>query len=313
MDEKRLTHKHLPGMAPLAADEIRLLLDLADHYGVLSERGDDLSHVLKGRTVVTLFFENSTRTRLSFEAAARKLGAEVYHFDLATSSAAKGETLEDTVQTLDAMLRPDAVIVRHSLHGAPEIVARHTKASVINAGDSWREHPTQALLDAQTIREAKGHIEGLTVAIIGDIAHSRVAGSHMIMLPRLGAKLRVIAPPALMPRDLPAGVEGFHRLEDGLPGADIVMTLRLQKERMEKALIGDDAAYFREFGLTREKLALAKPGALVMDPGPVIRGVQIADDVADDPARALILKQVRNGLYTRMAVLDLFLRRGTEG
>lgn len=301
--------RDLSGIAPLATADILRILDRADDYAGRLARGENVVARLRGRTVLTLFFEDSTRTRLSFEAAARMLGAEVYNFDIGTSSVKKGETLADTVQTMDAMLRPDAVIVRHKDYGAPELVARHTSAAVINAGDSWREHPTQALLDAQTIRQEKGTVEGLTVAIIGDIAHSRVAGSNMILLPRLGARVHVIAPPALLPETLPDGVTPFTTLRDGLRGADIVMTLRLQKERMEQTPIAGDEDYFREYGLTRAALAYAKPDALVMDPGPVIRGVQIADDVADDPARSLILKQVRNGLHTRMAVLDLFLNR----
>ncbi len=303
-----LSQKHLTGIGNLSTDDILALLDKTRFYAELLEAGKDIPQVLARKIVLTLFFENSTRTRTSFDIAANRLGAQVVHWNPETSSLKKNESFLDTVMTLGAM-KPDAVVIRHSEYGAPEVVARHVSCPVINAGDSWREHPTQDLLDAFTIQQAKGRIEGLTVAIIGDIAHSRVASSNIILLTRLGAKVHVIAPPVLMPEKLPGeGVSRFTSPEQGLPGADIVMTLRLQKERMQSALIASDQVYFKDFGLTAERLALANPGALVMDPGPFIRDVQIAGEVADDPARSLILRQVFNGVPARMAVLDLLLR-----
>lgn len=205
-------------------------------------------------------------------------------------------------------MKPDGVIIRHSDYGAPDFAASRMGCPVINAGDSWREHPTQALLDALTIQQEKGRLEGLNIAICGDIAHSRVAASNMILLRKMGAHVRIIAPPALMPEKLPAdGIEKFDTLEDGLKGCDIVMALRIQKERMESGLIDSDEHYFAHYGLTGEKLSLAKPDVRVLHPGPMNRGVEIADEVADDPQRSLILRQVTNGVAVRMAVLDLLL------
>lgn len=302
---------HLIGIDHLRDADIEAILNLGDHYA--NRIGDDHgfgSDILRGRRILNLFFENSTRTRASFEIAAKRLGADVVNLDIGTSSVKKGETLRDTVATMEAIVRPDAVVIRHSEYGAPAFIAGHLDCAVINAGDSWREHPTQALLDALTIRRAKGGIAGRTVAICGDIAHSRVARSNMILLTRLGAHVRVIAPDALLPQEFPAdGVRAFATMEDGLAGCDIVMMLRLQKERMQAGLITGESDYFKHYGLTRERLALAAPGALVMHPGPLNRGVEIADDVADDPERSLILTQVRNGVAARMAVLELLLAR----
>ena len=233
------------------------------------------------------------------------------NWDEKTSSTSKGETFLDTVRNIDAM-GPDALIIRHHEFGAPDYVAKRVKASVINAGDSWREHPTQALLDALTIRQAKGKLEGLHVAIVGDIAHSRVAASNMLLLTKMGAHVHAIAPPVLMPEKLPDGVTKFDTLADGLKECDIVMTLRLQTERMQGALIDSEADYFKQYGLTHDSIRSAKPDALVLDPGPVIRGVQMSDDLADDPQRSLILKQVSNGVAVRMAVLDLLLNRNRD-
>ncbi|MBI4031203.1 MAG: aspartate carbamoyltransferase catalytic subunit [Proteobacteria bacterium] len=304
------TQNHLIGIAPLSAEEIRALLSRAEYY---ADRLDDKSFkpdILRGCAVLSLFFEDSTRTRTSFEMAAKRLGADWVNIDIATSSVKKGETLRDTVLTLHAMLRPDAIIIRHTEYGTPEFVAKHVNCPVINAGDSWREHPTQALLDALTLRRRFGRIEGLTVAICGDIAHSRVANSNMILLRKMGADVHIVAPPALLPDKLPAeGVKKFETMEEGLKGCDAVMMLRLQKERMQAGLIESEVAYFRHYGLTLEKLAHAKPGAAVMHPGPMNRGVEIADDVADDPDRSLILQQVRNGVPARMAALELLLTR----
>ncbi|MGZ9109097.1 MAG: aspartate carbamoyltransferase catalytic subunit [Micavibrio sp.] len=299
--------KHLTGINHLSDDDIHHLLDQAQKYSAHLAKGATIAPSLAGKTIFTMFFENSTRTRLSFEMAAHKLGAAVVNWDVETSSLKKNETFLDTILTVGAM-KPDAVIVRHSEFGAPEFMAKHMGCPIINAGDSWREHPTQALLDALTIRQHKGSIEGLTISICGDVAHSRVASSNMILLSRLGAKLRVIAPDFLMPQKWPVGgVETFTTMEQGLPGSDIIMMLRNQKERMDPSRIPGDTAFFAQYGLTRARLDLAGPQALVMHPGPMNRNVEIADDVADDPQRSLILKQVTNGIPARMAVLDYLL------
>ncbi len=299
--------KHLTGIAGLTDAEIGALLDRADNYADALEKGGFQSELLRGAVIINMFFEASTRTRTSFELAALRLGAGVINWDAETSALKKGETFADTIAVLNAM-KPDAVIIRHSEYGAPEYLAKRVSCAVINAGDSYREHPTQALLDALTIRRRKGRIEGLTVTICGDIAHSRVAASNMILLSRLGACVRIVAPAALMPDKLPAaGIEKFDTMKKGLPGSDIVMMLRPQKERMQAGLIDSDKKYFEDYGLTREKLDWAGPEALVMHPGPLTRGIEIADDVADDPKRSLILQQVANGVAVRMAALDLLL------
>ncbi len=309
VDRSRFGHHHLIGIDQLSAEEINIILDLADYYADRLDEKSFKPDILRGDIVLSLFFEDSTRTRTSFEVAAKRLGAEWVNIDISHSSVNKGESLLDTVQTLYAMLRPDAIIMRHSEYGAPDFISGRVSCPVVNAGDSWREHPTQALLDALTIRRTKGDLEKLTVAICGDVAHSRVAASNIILLRKLGAQVRVVAPPALMPQKFPAdGIEHFETMEDGLPGCDIVMMLRLQKERMESGAIPSEQAYFKEFGLTADRLTLAGPDALVMHPGPMNRNVEIADDVADHPQRSLILQQVRNGVPTRMAVLDLLLK-----
>lgn len=296
--------KHLTGINHLSDDDIDAILDRARYYAGILRGGEKIERCLKRKNIITMFFENSTRTRLSFEMAAHRLGASIINWDLEHSSMKKNETFLDTVLTVDAM-RPDAVIVRHSEYEAPVFMANRMGCAVINAGDSWREHPTQALLDAMTILEAKGTIEGLTVTICGDVAHSRVAASNFLLLSRLGAKLRVIAPDFLMPHKWAvAGIETFTHMDEGLPGSDIVMMLRNQKERMNAAFIPDDITFHRQYGMTRERLNLAGPQALVMHPGPINRNVEIDDDVADDPERSLILKQVANGVPLRMAVLE---------
>ena len=308
VNRRAFTGTHLIGIEDLSPDEINIILDLADYYAERLDEREFKPDILRNQIVLTLFFEDSTRTRTSFEVAAKRLGADVVNIDLRTSSINKGESLLDTIRTLNSMLRPDAIIVRHSEFGAPHFISTIVDCPVINAGDSWNEHPTQALLDALTIRRAFGKIDGLTVAIIGDIAHSRVASSNMKLLTKMGAHVRIIAPPVLMPEKLPAdNIKQFNSLEDGLKGADIAMTIRPQKERMEKALIEDDS-YFSEFGLTKEKLSWAKKDAVVLDPGPFLRNVQISDDLADDPNKFLYLKQVRNGVPTRMAVLDILMK-----
>jgi aspartate carbamoyltransferase catalytic subunit len=303
----RLSVRHLTGIEPLSVADIRLILDHARALKSQMTLPGFVCERLKGRIVLNVFYEDSTRTRNSFEIAAKRLGAEVVTWDKGTSSAKKGETFMDTILNLNAM-GPDAIVLRHSEYGAPEAVAARVACSVVNAGDSSREHPTQALLDALTMIEEKGSLDGLVVAICGDVSHSRVARSNMILLTRLGARVRLIAPPSLMPDRLPVeGVETFTSMEEGLPGADIVMMLRVQKERMEACEIPSDGAYFERYGLTQARLALAGPKARVMHPGPMNRGVEIADDVADDPARSLILRQVANGVAVRMAVMDLLL------
>lgn len=294
---------HLTGIDTLSKETAIALIDRAQAHADALARGKAIEPALTGKNVISMFFENSTRTRLSFEMAAHRLGANVINWDPETSSVKKNESFLDTILTVDAM-RPDAVVVRHSEYEAPVFMARRMSCAVINAGDSWREHPTQALLDALTIRQAHGRIDGLTVAICGDIAHSRVASSNLRLLPMLGARVRVIAPDFLMPEKFPAaGVETFTDMETGLPGCDIIMMLRNQKERMDSSRIPDDNTFHRQYGLTRARLDLA-PGAFVMHPGPMNRGIEIADDVADDPARSLILKQVANGIPARMAVLE---------
>lgn len=295
--------KHLTGISDLSDNQIIALLDRAQHYADAITGGTAIPQSLDGKTIITMFFENSTRTRLSFEMAAHKLGANVINWDMETSSLKKNETFLDTILTVGAM-SPDAVIVRHSEFEAPVFMAKRMGCPVINAGDSWREHPTQALLDALTMRQAKGKIDSLTVTICGDVAHSRVAASNFILLNKLGAKIRVIAPDFLMPQKWPVtGIEPFTSMESGLPGSDIIMMLRTQKERMDAGRIPDDTTFHRQYGLTADRLALA-PGAFVMHPGPINRNVEIADNIADHPTQSLILKQVANGVPVRMAVLD---------
>lgn len=298
--------KHLLGICDLSAQEIKTILDHAQMYADGLSSGDYDAQKHKGKIILHLFFENSTRTLTSFEMAAKRLGAEVINWNRETSSLKKGESFMDTIDTLNAM-RPDTIVLRHSEYGAPNYIAKRMDCSVINGGDSWREHPTQALLDALTMRQHFGKLDGLTVAIVGDIAHSRVASSNMGLLTKMGANVRVIAPLELMPEKLAAeGVDKFTDLNEGLSGADVVMSIRPQKERMDKVLI-HDAAYFNDYGLTHERLAHAKKEAIVLDPGPFIRGLQISDELAEDKTRFLYAPQVANGIPTRMAVLDLLL------
>lgn len=299
--------KHLIGIDELDKDQIGAILDKAQHYSDALEKGDWDRTRLKDKIILHLFFEHSTRTLTSFEIAAKRLGAMVVNWNPETSSLSKGENFIDTIDTLCAMY-PDGLVMRHSEYGAPKFVAQRAHCPVINGGDSWREHPTQALLDALTIRQHFGKIEGLNIAIVGDIAHSRVAGSNMQLLCKMGANVRVIAPPTLLPEQMPFDdIQKFESLEDGLPGSDVIMTLRLQKERMDTAMILSDSAYFNKYGLTAEIVNSLSPDAMVMDPGPLVRNVQIADDIAEDPNRSLILKQVANGIPTRMAVLDMLV------
>lgn len=295
--------KHLLGIDDLSTDQIDDLLDHAQFYASGLQAGETYHQTLFGKIVLNLFFENSTRTLTSFEVAAKRLGAHVINWNAETSSLKKGETFGDTIVTLNAM-SPDAVVLRHSDYGAPAYVAKRMNCSVINGGDSWREHPTQALLDALTMRQHFGKIDGLEVTIIGDIAHSRVASSNMILLNKMGAKVNVVAPLVLMPEKFPINsVTRYEELQEGIANADVIMTIRPQKERMDKVLI-NDVSYFTDYGLTHERLENAKQTAIVMDPGPFIRGLQISDELADDSLRFIYAKQVANGIPARMAVLD---------
>ncbi len=299
------SHRHLLGIDGLSRQDVFEILKLARFYADKNRQSDKKHPILKGRTLINLFFENSTRTRTSFELAGKRLGADVINMSVAASSVKKGETLIDTAMTLNAM-HPDFIAVRHPESGAVHLLARKVNCSVINGGDGCHEHPTQALLDALTIHEHKGRIEGLTVAICGDILHSRVARSNMKLLTLMGAKVRIIAPPTLMPPDARSfGVEPFYDMRAGLKDCDIIMMLRLQLERMEGNFIPSVREYFHFYGLDEEKLAYAKPDALIMHPGPINRGVEIDSNLADNMERSIILQQVEMGVAVRQAVLEM--------
>ena len=296
-------HRHLLTCEDLSADDITVLLDGADKAVELNRQVHKRNELLRGRTLINLFFESSTRTQASFELAGKRLGADVMNMNVATSSMSKGETLIDTAQTLNAM-RPDMIVVRHHAAGAVQLLAQKVDCSVINAGDGAHQHPTQALLDALTMRRAKGRVAGLVVAICGDIVHSRVARSNIDVLNKLGAHVRLIAPSTLLPPKAEQfGVQVFTRMKDGLDGCDIVMMLRMQRERMTGAFVPSSREYYHYYGLDEEKLACAKPDALVMHPGPMNRGVEIASTVADG-AKSVIHEQVEMGVAVRMAVLE---------
>jgi aspartate carbamoyltransferase catalytic subunit len=302
-----LSRRHLLGIDGLSPDDIHGLLDLAEEFVELNRQIEKKRSSLRGRTLINLFFEVSTRTQASFELAGKRLGADVMNMSVGSSSMRKGETLIDTAVTLNAM-RPDIIVVRHHASGAVELLAQKVDCSVINAGDGSHEHPTQALLDALTIRRNKGAIEGLVVAICGDILHSRVARSNIILLTALGARVRVVAPSTLMPPGIERmGVEATGDMREGLREADIVMMLRLQRERMNGSFVPSLQEYFHYFGLDQSKLSYAKPDALVMHPGPMNRGVEIDSDVADG-AHSLIREQVEMGVAVRMAVLEALSR-----
>jgi len=301
-------HRHLLGIEGLSPSDITSLLDLADTYVEQNRQVDKKGNVLRGRTQINLFFEASTRTQSSFELAGKRLGADVMNMSVSSSSVKKGETLIDTAVTLNAM-HPDLIIIRHQNSGAVELLSQKVSCAVINAGDGAHEHPTQALLDALTIRRRKGRLEGLRVAICGDILHSRVARSNILLLNAMGARVRVVGPPTLMPVGIERlGVEVFHDRKKGLEGVDIVMMLRLQLERMAGSYVPSQREYFHFYGLDYSKLAHAKPDALVMHPGPMNRGVEIDSAVADDIDRSLIREQVEMGVAVRMAVLDALSR-----
>jgi aspartate carbamoyltransferase catalytic subunit len=307
-DSPILKTSHLLGIEGISVGEITALLDLADTYVTLGRSTEKKLGLLKGRTLINLFFEASTRTQSSFELAGKRLGADVLNMSVKTSSVSKGETLIDTATTLNAM-RPDILVVRHQDSGAAELLSRKLDCCVVNAGDGSHEHPTQALLDALTIRRRRGSFEGLIVTICGDVLHSRVARSNIVLLSKMGARVRLAAPRTLLPADADRlGVEIFTDMREALAGADIVMTLRLQQERMAGAFVPSTREYFRFYGLDREKLRLAKPGALVMHPGPMNRGVEIDSVVADDIEVSVIQEQVEMGVAIRMAVLDALAR-----
>ena len=306
-------HRHLLGIADLSPADIELLLDRADAAVAISRQSEKKTATLRGRTQINLFYEASTRTQSSFELAGKRLGADVMNMSVASSSVKKGETLIDTAMTLNAM-RPDILIIRHQSAGAAALLAQKVGCSVVNAGDGAHEHPTQALLDALTIRRAKGPLSKLIVAICGDILHSRVARSNIMLLNALGAQVRVVAPSTLLPSGIERmGVIVAKTMAEGLKDADVVMMLRLQRERMAGAFVPSVREYFRYFGLDAEKLKAAKDDALVMHPGPMNRGVEIASEIADGP-QSVIQEQVEMGVAVRMAVMEALLdpRRNAE-
>jgi aspartate carbamoyltransferase catalytic subunit len=296
--------KDLLAIAELSVDEIELILTTAESLKEVGRRDIKKVPALRGKTVVNLFFEPSTRTRTSFELAAKRLSADVINFSPSTSSVVKGETLIDTARNIESM-QADIIVLRHTSPGAAEHLARFVQSSVINAGDGWHEHPSQALLDMYTIKEKKKKIEGQTVVIVGDLAHSRVARSNIAALTKLGAEVRVVAPPTMLPLCVERlGAKVFYQFEDALNGADVIMMLRLQRERLGQALLPSIREYATLFCLTPERLKLAKPGAIVMHPGPLNRGIEISPAIADSQA-AVILDQVTNGVSVRMALMYL--------
>ncbi len=296
--------KDLLTIAELSIEEIELILTTAESLKEVGGRDIKKVPALRGKTVVNLFFEPSTRTRTSFELAAKRLSADVINFSPSTSSVVKGETLLDTARNIESM-QADIIVLRHSSPGAAEHLSRFVQSSVINAGDGWHEHPTQALLDVYTIKEKKKEIQGLTIVIVGDVAHSRVARSNIVALTKLGAEVRVVAPPTMLPLYVERlGAKVYYQFEDALNGVDVIMMLRLQRERLGQALLPSIREYAKLFCLTSERLRLAKPDTIVMHPGPLNRGIEISPAVADSPA-AVILDQVTNGVSVRMALMYL--------
>ncbi len=307
----RLKNKDLLDIESLSVEEIALVLDTATSFKEIGTRAIKKVPTLRGRTVVNLFYEPSTRTRVSFEIAAKRLSADAINVGVAGSSASKGETLLDTVRNLQAMA-PDVIVMRHPASGAPYFVARRLEAAVVNAGDGMHEHPTQALLDAFTIRERKGTLEGLKIAIVGDLLHSRVFRSNVRLLTRMGSQVTVAGPPTLVPPQVDRlGAAVAPSVEDALEGSDVVMMLRVQKERMQGAYFPSVREYFRVFALTRARIERAKPEVIILHPGPINRGLEIESAVADGPY-SLILEQVTNGVAVRMAVLYLLTGAGAE-
>ena len=301
-------HRHLLGIEALSPSDITTLLDLADRYVSLNRSGNKRTDRLAGLTQINMFFEASTRTQASFEIAGKRLGADVMNMAMQASSLKKGETLIDTALTLNAM-HPDLLVVRHPHSGAVNLLAEKVNCAVLNAGDGRHEHPTQALLDALTIRREKGRLHRLTIAICGDIAHSRVARSNILLLGKMENRVRLVGPPTLIPSQIGAlGVEVTHDMRAGLAGADVVMMLRLQRERMDGGFIPSSREYFHRWGLDAEKLGHARPDAIVMHPGPMNRGVEIDGTIADDINRSVIQEQVEMGVAVRMAAMDLLAR-----
>ena len=302
------TQKHLLGIEGLAQSAILEILDKAEKYADLNLKTHKRVDVLAGLTQINMFFENSTRTQASFELAGKRLGADVMNMQVQGSSIKKGETLVDTALTLNAM-RPNLLVVRHPHSGAVDLLSQKVNCSVINAGDGQHEHPTQALLDALTIRRAKGRLHRLNIAICGDIAHSRVARSNLLLLGKMENRIRLIGPPTLMPSQISEfGVEVFHDMHAGLRDVDVVMMLRLQRERMDGGFIPSEREYFQRYGLDYKKLSHAKDDAIVMHPGPMNRGVEIDGDIADDVTRSVIQEQVEMGVAVRMAIMELLSR-----
>ena len=300
-----MKNKHILSIKDLSIKDITNILTKAERF--LNKR-NKIKKSFSNKNIINLFFEDSTRTLTSFELAGKQLGASVINMSIATSSIKKGETLIDTAMTLNAM-DPDILIVRHNMSGVPYLLSEKVNCSVINAGDGSNEHPTQALLDALTIKRHKKRISGLEVAILGDVLHSRVARSNIYLLNKLGAKVRVICPPTLLPPNIEdLGVKVFKNLEDGLNNVDIIMVLRIQKERMSGSFVPSEKEFFKFWGLDRKKLNNAKKNALVMHPGPINRGIEIDSDVADDIGRSLILEQVRLGVAIRMSIIDKLLK-----
>lgn len=311
MNTQSFPHRHLLGIEHLSREDLITLMNLSDRFLDISERPIKKVPTLRGKTVINFFMEASTRTRTSFEIAGKRLSADVINVSSAGSSISKGETLLDTALNLNAM-KPDVIVIRHSSSGAAQFISQYVSASVVNAGDGMHEHPTQALLDCATIRKHKGKIEGLTVAIIGDVAHSRVARSNIHALKKLGAQVRLAGPLTLLPLGIEAmGVKAFYRVEDALEGADVVLVLRLQKERQEDGLIPNTREYSRYFGINLKRLKLAKPDAIILHPGPMNRGVEIEPEVADG-TRSVILDQVTYGIAVRMAALYLLAGTPSE-
>jgi aspartate carbamoyltransferase catalytic subunit len=298
-------HRHLLGIEPLEPADIQMVLDTADGLKEVLDRPIKKVPVLRGKTVVNLFYEASTRTRSSFEIAQKVLSADSLSITTATSSVQKGETLLDTAKNLEAM-NPDMIVIRHASSGAPHFLARHCRSAIVNAGDGAHEHPTQALLDALTLRQRKGRLKGLRVAIVGDLLHSRVARSNLWLLSKMGASVVLCAPPTLVPPGIERLAPVTWRIEEAVEGADAIMVLRIQRERMTGGYLPSPREFFNRFGLTEERVRRAKKDVLILHPGPMNRGVEIASEVADGPY-SVILDQVTNGVAVRMAVLYLLL------
>ena len=308
-DAIKISQKHLLGIQDLSISDVKLILDEAKKFISLNKSKNKKLDILRGKTQINLFFEPSTRTQSSFELAGKRLGADVMSMNITNSAIKKGETLIDTAMTLNAM-HPDIIVVRHQDSGASNLLSQKVNCSVLNAGDGRREHPTQALLDALTIIEKKKKIEGLRVAICGDILHSRVARSNIFLLNMLGAEVHIVAPTNLMPKDIEKfGVKKFSNMKEGVKDCDIVMMLRLQNERMSSSFLSSNREYYEYYGLTPDKLEKAKKDAIIMHPGPMNRGIEIDTKLADDINKSVIKEQVELGVAVRMACLKIFCEK----